>query len=113
MSCNFSHCYLSASYLLLLMKKCVSLSLYSFTLVEAKKQTYKSFDYLLAKSEKPLLIVKIDIKKYPNIAEKYKIEASPTFFIFKDGKPFEHFTCPHLEFCSSVQQLHFAVKCKV
>ncbi|KAL3737195.1 hypothetical protein ACJRO7_026027 [Eucalyptus globulus] len=89
--------------------------------VEAKKQTYNSFDDLLAKSEKPVLVdfyatwcgpcqfmvpilnevsirlndtiqvVKIDTEKYPSIADKYKIEALPTFIIFKDGKPFERF----------------------
>ncbi|KAL3737192.1 hypothetical protein ACJRO7_026025 [Eucalyptus globulus] len=76
-----------------------------FALVEAKKQTYNSFDDLLAKSEKPVLVdfyatwcgpcqfmvpilnevsirlndtiqvVKIDTEKYPSIADKYNIEA--------------------------------------
>ncbi|XP_030544068.1 thioredoxin Y1, chloroplastic-like [Rhodamnia argentea] len=94
----------------------------SFSLVvEAKKQTYNSFDDLLAKSEKPVLVdfyatwcgpcqfmvpilnevsirlkdtiqvVKIDTEKYPSIADKYRIEALPTFIIFKDGEPFERF----------------------
>lgn len=36
-------------------------------------------------------IVKIDTEKYPSIADKYKIEALPTFIIFKDGKPFDRF----------------------
>lgn len=90
-------------------------------MVEAKKQTYNSFDDLLAKSEKPVLVdfyatwcgpcqfmvpilnevsirlkdtiqvVKIDTEKYPSIADKYRIEALPTFIIFKDGEPFERF----------------------
>lgn len=32
-------------------------------------------------------IVKIDTEKYTSIANKYKIEALPTFIIFKDGEP--------------------------
>ncbi|XP_056167235.1 thioredoxin Y1, chloroplastic-like isoform X2 [Syzygium oleosum] len=93
----------------------------SSSLVEAKKQTYNSLDDLLAKSEKPVLVdfyatwcgpcqfmvpilnevsirlkdtiqvVKIDTEKYPSIADKYRIEALPTFIIFKDGEPFERF----------------------
>ncbi|XP_062231906.1 thioredoxin Y, chloroplastic-like [Phragmites australis] len=85
--------------------------------VEAKKQTFSSFDELLEKSEKPLLVdfyatwcgpcqymvpilqevseklsdkiqvVKIDTEKYASIANRYKIEALPTFIIFKNGKP--------------------------
>ena len=31
-------------------------------------------------------VVKIDAEKYPSIADKYKIEALPTFIIFKDGE---------------------------
>ncbi|KAI9098467.1 hypothetical protein K1719_025092 [Acacia pycnantha] len=90
-------------------------------LVKAKKQTFSSFDDLLVNSEKPVLvdfyatwcgpcqfmvpilnevstqlvdkiqIVKIDTEKYPSIADKYKIEALPTFIIFKDGKPLDRF----------------------
>ncbi|XP_054787461.1 thioredoxin Y1, chloroplastic [Prosopis cineraria] len=90
-------------------------------LVKAKKQTFSSFDDLLANSEKPILvdfyatwcgpcqfmvpilnevstrlidkiqIVKIDTEKYPSIADKYRIEALPTFIIFKDGKPIDRF----------------------
>ncbi|KAI5001737.1 hypothetical protein ZWY2020_026387 [Hordeum vulgare] len=86
-------------------------------LVKAKKETFSTFDELLEKSEKPLLvdfyatwcgpcqymvpilqevheklsdkinIVKIDTEKYTSIANKYKIEALPTFIIFKDGEP--------------------------
>ncbi|KAI6689545.1 hypothetical protein NL676_026373 [Syzygium grande] len=93
----------------------------SSLVVEAKKQTYNSLDDLLAKSEKPVLVdfyatwcgpcqfmvpilnevsirlkdtiqvVKIDTEKYPSIADKYRIEALPTFIIFKDGEPFERF----------------------
>ncbi|KAL6853948.1 hypothetical protein ACP4OV_019977 [Aristida adscensionis] len=115
--------------------------------VQAKKQTFSSFDELLEKSEKPVLvdfyatcfiarkgkrtmsclcfplycspyglasailwcgpcqymvpilqevseklsdkiqIVKIDTEKYTSIASRYRIEALPTFIIFKDGKP--------------------------
>ncbi|KAI4986282.1 hypothetical protein ZWY2020_018912 [Hordeum vulgare] len=32
-------------------------------------------------------IVKIDTEKYTSIANKYKIEALPTFIIFKDTEP--------------------------
>ncbi|KAE8701824.1 Thioredoxin Y1 [Hibiscus syriacus] len=89
--------------------------------VEAKKQTFKSLDDLLANSDKPVLVdfyatwcgpcqfmvpvldevsatlkdkiqvVKIDTEKYPSIADKYKIQGLPTFIIFKDGKPFDRF----------------------
>ncbi|KAK6938268.1 Thioredoxin domain [Dillenia turbinata] len=89
--------------------------------VQAKKQTYSSFDDLLAKSDKPVLVdfyatwcgpcqfmvpilnevsatlkdkiqlVKIDTEKYPSIADKYRIEALPTFIIFKDGEPYDRF----------------------
>ncbi|XP_059631569.1 thioredoxin Y1, chloroplastic [Cornus florida] len=90
-------------------------------LVEAKKQTFSSFDDLLTNSDKPVLVdfyatwcgpcqfmapilnevsasmkekiqvVKIDTEKYPSIADKYKIEALPTFIIFKDGEPHDRF----------------------
>lgn len=36
-------------------------------------------------------VVKIDTEKYPSIADKYKIEALPTFILFKDGKPHDRF----------------------
>lgn len=36
-------------------------------------------------------VVKIDTEKYPSIANKYKIEALPTFIIFKDGEPYDRF----------------------
>lgn len=36
-------------------------------------------------------IVKIDTEKYPSIANKYRIEALPTFILFKDGKPSNRF----------------------
>ncbi|XP_027363493.1 thioredoxin Y1, chloroplastic [Abrus precatorius] len=90
-------------------------------LVQAKKQTFSSFEDLLANSEKPVLVdfyatwcgpcqfmvpilnevstrlkdkiqvVKIDTEKYPSIADKYRIEALPTFIMFKDGKPYDRF----------------------
>ncbi|KAL4358426.1 hypothetical protein AHAS_Ahas09G0285500 [Arachis hypogaea] len=95
-------------------------------LVEAKKQTFSSFDELLANSEKPVLVdfyatwcgpcqfmvpildevstrlkdkiqvVKIDTEKYTAIADKYRIEALPTFIIFKDGEPFDRFSMRNL-----------------
>jgi len=42
-------------------------------------------------------VVKIDTEKYPSIADKYRIEALPTFIMFKDGKPYDRF----------VSQFHF------
>ncbi|GKD86182.1 thioredoxin-like protein SLR0233 [Tanacetum coccineum] len=89
--------------------------------VQAKKQTFSSLDELLEQAEKPVLVdfyatwcgpcqfmgpilnevsitmgdtiqvVKIDTEKYPEIANKYNIEALPTFILFKDGKPFDRF----------------------
>ncbi|XP_068662810.1 uncharacterized protein [Aristolochia californica] len=89
--------------------------------VQAKKQTYSSFDEMLAKSDKPVLVdfyatwcgpcqymvsvlnqvgailkdkiqvVKIDTEKYPSIANQYNIEALPTFIIFREGKPCDRF----------------------
>lgn len=38
-------------------------------------------------------VVKIDTEKYPSIANKYKIEALPTFILFKDGEPCDRFVC--------------------
>ncbi|KAJ3708682.1 hypothetical protein LUZ61_012387 [Rhynchospora tenuis] len=91
------------------------------TRIEAKKQTFNSFDELLEQSDKPLLVdfyatwcgpcqfmvpvleevgeklkdkvqvVKIDTEKYVNIANQYEIQALPTFIIFKDGKPCDRF----------------------
>ncbi|XP_009769035.1 uncharacterized protein LOC107825989 [Nicotiana tabacum] len=90
-------------------------------LVEAKKETFSSFEELLEKSEKPLLVdfyatwcgpcqfmvpilnevgesmkdkiqvVKIDSEKYPALADKYKIQALPTFILFKDGEVCDRF----------------------
>ncbi|ONH90075.1 hypothetical protein PRUPE_8G033500 [Prunus persica] len=89
--------------------------------VAAKKQTFSSFEDLLATSDKPILVdfyatwcgpcqfmapilnevsitlndkiqvVKIDTEKYPSIADKYNIQALPTFIIFKDGEPYDRF----------------------
>lgn len=36
-------------------------------------------------------VVKIDTEKYPSIADKYRIEALPTFIMFKDGEPYDRF----------------------
>ncbi|KAF3445496.1 hypothetical protein FNV43_RR10672 [Rhamnella rubrinervis] len=89
--------------------------------VQATKQTFSNLDDLLAKADKPVLVdfyatwcgpcqlmapilnevstslkdkiqvVKIDTEKYPSIADKYRIEALPTFIIFKDGVPCDRF----------------------
>ncbi|XP_020573702.1 uncharacterized protein LOC110020070 [Phalaenopsis equestris] len=89
--------------------------------VQAKKQTFSSFDDLLENSDKPLLVdfyatwcgpcqfmvpildqvseklkdkiqvVKIDTEKYTTIANRYKIEALPTFILFRDGQPCDRF----------------------
>ncbi|KAG2305333.1 hypothetical protein Bca4012_064393 [Brassica carinata] len=89
--------------------------------VRAKKQTFNSFDDLLLNSDKPLLVdfyatwcgpcqlmvpilnevsetlkdkiavVKIDTEKYPSLANKYQVEALPTFILFKDGKLWDRF----------------------
>ncbi|KAI4375166.1 hypothetical protein MLD38_013070 [Melastoma candidum] len=93
----------------------------SSVVLAAKKQTYSDLDDLLAQSEKPVLVdfyatwcgpcqfmvpvlnevsialkekiqvVKIDTEKYPSIADKYRIEALPTFILFKDGVPSDRF----------------------
>lgn len=36
-------------------------------------------------------VVKIDTEKYPKIADTYRIEALPTFILFKNGKPHDRF----------------------
>lgn len=36
-------------------------------------------------------VVKIDTEKYPAIADKYKIQALPTFILFKDGDVCDRF----------------------
>lgn len=36
-------------------------------------------------------VVKIDTEKYTSIANRYQIEALPTFIIFKNGKPCHRF----------------------
>ncbi|WCJ43351.1 thioredoxin Y1 [Euphorbia peplus] len=90
-------------------------------MVAASKQTFSSLDDMLATADKPVLVdfyatwcgpcqlmtpilnevsailkdtiqvVKIDTEKYPSIADKYKIEALPTFILFKDGQPYDRF----------------------
>ena len=44
-----------------------------------------------AKMKDKIQVVKIDTEKYTSIADKYKIEALPTFIIFKAGKPSDRF----------------------
>ncbi|KAI3460469.1 hypothetical protein Pfo_017132 [Paulownia fortunei] len=93
----------------------------TLTLVASKNQTVSSFGELLENSDKPVLVdfyatwcgpcqfmvpileqvstsmidkiqvVKIDTEKCPSIADKYRIEALPTFILFKDGKPHDRF----------------------
>ncbi|KAG8389822.1 hypothetical protein BUALT_Bualt01G0018400 [Buddleja alternifolia] len=93
----------------------------TITLVASKKQTLSSFGELLDNSDKPVLVdfyatwcgpcqfmvpileqvstsmidkiqvVKIDTEENPTIADKYKIEALPTFILFRDGKPCDRF----------------------
>lgn len=36
-------------------------------------------------------IVKIDTEKYPELGDKFSIQALPTFILFKDGKPIDRF----------------------
>ncbi|GFZ09949.1 thioredoxin Y1 [Actinidia rufa] len=38
-----------------------------------------------------IMVVKIDTEKYPSIADQYRIEALPTFILFKDGEPYDRF----------------------
>ncbi|XP_074575807.1 thioredoxin Y, chloroplastic-like [Curcuma longa] len=89
--------------------------------IRAKKQSFSSFDELLEKSDKPVLVdfyatwcgpcqfmgpileqvgekmkdkiqvIKINTEKYTSIANHYQIEALPTFIIFRDGKPLDRF----------------------
>ncbi|CAA6660545.1 unnamed protein product [Spirodela intermedia] len=89
--------------------------------VKAKKETFPSFDDLVENSDKPVLVdfyatwcgpcqfmvpildevstelkdklvvVKVDTEKYPDIANRYGVEALPTFIIFRDGKPCDRF----------------------
>ena len=48
-------------------------------------------DEVSARVKDKIQVVKIDTEKYPAIADKYRIEALPTFIIFKDGKPYDRF----------------------
>ncbi|CAN8268109.1 unnamed protein product [Cochlearia groenlandica] len=96
-------------------------SRFSSLTVRAKKQTFNTFDDLIQKSDKPVLVdfyatwcgpcqlmvpilnevsetlkdkiavVKIDAEKYPSLADKYQVEALPTFILFKDGKLWDRF----------------------
>ncbi|KAK1263771.1 hypothetical protein QJS04_geneDACA022745 [Acorus gramineus] len=89
--------------------------------VKATKQTFSTFDEMLENSDKPVLVdfyatwcgpcqimtpilnqvsgalndkiqvVKIDTEKYPSIANRYSIQALPTFIIFRDGEPCDRF----------------------
>ncbi|XP_073315750.1 thioredoxin Y, chloroplastic-like [Primulina huaijiensis] len=89
--------------------------------VASKKQTFSSFDELLEKSDKPvlvdfyatwcgpcqlmvpvleqvsskmdgkILVVKIDSEKYSSLSNQYSIEALPTFILFANGKPVDRF----------------------
>ncbi|KAG9444243.1 hypothetical protein H6P81_015583 [Aristolochia fimbriata] len=98
--------------------------------VQAKQQTFSSFNEMLAKSDKPVLVdfyatwcgpcqymvsvlnqvgaalkdkiqvVKIDTEKYPTIANQYDIQALPTLIIFREGKP-----CDRLEGALPADQL--------
>ncbi|PIN02922.1 Thioredoxin-like protein [Handroanthus impetiginosus] len=93
----------------------------TLTLAASENPSYSSFNELLENSDKPVFVdfyatwcgpcqfmvpileqvsnsmvdqiqvVKIDTEKYPIIADKYKIQALPTFILFKDGKPFDRF----------------------
>ncbi len=40
----------------------------------------------LAKETTDLMVVKVDVDKYPNIATKYGIMSIPTLKVFKNGK---------------------------
>ncbi|CAA7396896.1 unnamed protein product [Spirodela intermedia] len=90
-------------------------------LTYTKKETFPSFDDLVENSDKPVLVdfyatwcgpcqfmvpildevstelkdklvvVKVDTEKYPDIANRYGVEALPTFIIFRDGKPCDRF----------------------
>lgn len=55
-------------------------------------------------------VVKIDTEKYTNIANRYQIEALPTFIIFRDGKPFDRFV-RYIYNISSLLCLLFVVIC--
>lgn len=48
-------------------------------------------DEVSSKLSDKIQVVKIDTEKYPSIADKYSIEALPTFIIFKDGEPCDRF----------------------
>ncbi|XP_073020048.1 uncharacterized protein [Primulina eburnea] len=92
-----------------------------FAEVASKQQTFSSFDELLEKSDKPvlvdfyatwcgpcqfmvpvleqvsskmegkILVVKIDTEKYSSLANEYSIKAFPTFILFVNGKPVDRF----------------------
>lgn len=91
------------------------------SLAASVEQTASSFNELLEKSDKPVLVdfyatwcgpcqfmvpileqvstdmegklqvVTIETEKHPLIADKYQITALPTFILFKDGKPCDRF----------------------
>ncbi|MQM16404.1 hypothetical protein Taro_049362 [Colocasia esculenta] len=99
--------------------------------VGAMKQASSSFEEMLKESDKPVLvdfyatwcgpcqymvpvldqvsdilqdkiqIVKIDTQKEKAIANKYRIEALPTFIIFRDGEPCDRFVSEYKHRLSS------------
>lgn len=44
-----------------------------------------------ARLQDKIQVVKIDTEKYPSIADKFRIEALPTFILFRDGEPYDRF----------------------
>lgn len=43
----------------------------------------------LAEATPSMVVLKVDVDKAPDIAEKYDIQAMPTFKVFKNGKEVE------------------------
>ncbi|GMP79860.1 hypothetical protein CsSME_00035207 [Camellia sinensis var. sinensis] len=63
--------------------------------VEVKNQTFSSLDDLLANSDMVnsffIGVLVHSLVSTPSIADKHRIEALPTFIVFKDGEPYDHF----------------------